>query len=690
MTVNLKLSQLLEDLTTGNRNPEDYNSILDREPFNREVQWFLNHLEEDDYTLEQKDTLRLIVEIALYIYDASGVDTGLSDSDYDKLMELYQKISADLHFTPTNTENKVYHTYPVLRGTLQKVYSLGKSDISNKVNKHRSTLDEWVKQKEEYLYQKTGEHYDLYHEQIYVFPKWDGVSCIFNFDADGNLLQALTRGDVKLNLAKDISQHFKDVKGRATGVPYGEKTEIMVRDEDLVEYNEKYDKSYKQTRSIASAIINSKNSDERDHLLVRKMLRTIRSGEEIESLCPEVFNDPYISCTLSEIDKIIDFANDHQNGFRCDGCVIYFTNHKLQALLGRKDDRNWFEVAYKFTEEYTYSVIQDVEFRMGNLGRLTPVAIIKPVDLKGNTISAISLGSMARFRALQLSKGDKVKVLYDIIPYLDIDTHCEISGRNPFGEPRYCPECGSLLHRDGDVVTCQNKDCPWVQKGKILNYLIKRNILGISFMTVATLYDLGFLKDISDLYKLKDHRTTLCELDGFGEISVDSMIRKIEDSRKVKDSDLIGSIGIELCSQKTAEKILDSYDLDEILMFAEEDDWEYFETVEGIGEKKAKKICKGLKRNSKLLKELYKELQIYHESRDDVSFTVCFTKVRDPELERFIVSRHGWVSENLTKSTSLLIVPNLEIHSSKMDKAMKYGIPIVTINEAKKYIVENF
>ncbi|HAU87200.1 MAG TPA: hypothetical protein DCW90_17455, partial [Lachnospiraceae bacterium] len=492
MDTNLKLQQALTRLETGDISVSKLEGFLSEPSISNDIKWFLKHIDDETIPIEQIDKLRMILDVAMYIYDVSGADTGISDSDYDKLSEFYQRISKDYHFTPRNpSSSKVPHSYPVLRGTLQKIYSLGKQDISNKVNSHRATLEEWVKQKENYIFSNTGKHVNLFDEFVYVFPKWDGCSCIFEFDEHGNLLRALTRGDVSLNLAQDITHHFKGIRGHDYGVPYGEKTEIMVRDTDLDDYNAKYGKDYKQTRSIASAIINSKDSDERDNLLVRKMLREIRKGEgDIERLCPEVFDDPYIKCQLRDIDKIIDFSIDHQNGFRCDGSVIYFIDQKIQSLLGRHDDRNWFEVAYKFTEEYTYSHVVDMHFQMGPMGRLTPVVEVEPVKLKGNIISRISLGSMARFRALQLSKGDKVKILYDIVPYLDIDKKCNISHEDSFPEPRYCPECGSILHRDGDVVSCQSKDCPWVQKGQIVNYLMKRNVVGISFMTVGTLYDL--------------------------------------------------------------------------------------------------------------------------------------------------------------------------------------------------------
>ena len=89
---------------------------------------------------------------------------------------------------------------------------------------------------------------------------------------------------------------------------------------------------------------------------------------------------------------------------RTDGVVITITDSTIQQILGRDNDINNFEVAYKFTEEYAYSEIVDIDFQMGLFGRLAPVAKIKPVKLKGNTISSVSLGSMAIYRKMNFSK----------------------------------------------------------------------------------------------------------------------------------------------------------------------------------------------------------------------------------------------------------------------------------------------
>lgn len=636
--------------------------------------------------------IHLLSELALAIYQESGLDTGLSDTEYDKFVEVYNTIVQNTSFTvPTAAiqSSKLSHRFPCLRGTLDKIYVLDRFDEYQKVNKHRNTLEHWIESTEKVLYLRTGKHFHLKDEEVYVFPKWDGVSCIFEFDEHGKLLHVLNRGDTTLNLAKDVKAHFSSVKGKDLGVPYGMKVEVMVKNSDLEEFNLKFKKDYKQTRAIASAIVNSMNpSEEKDSILQIKILREFKEGDDHDYLPVEVFDDPWIKCKLSETEKIRDFANQHRvtDDLRCDGIVLRFLSEELIQLLGREHDISKFEVAYKFTEEYAYTAIKGIDFRMGPLGRLTPVAVITPVKLKGNTISNVSLGSMARYRQLMLSAGDKVKILYDIIPYLDIDKHCVITNRNPIPEPRYCPECHSLLARDGDVVYCKNSKCNWVIKGQILNYLTKRNILGISFMTIDKLYDAGFISNVADLYHLKDYRKDLYKMDGLGKSSVDQMLEKIDGSIHTSDLEFLSSLGLEGCSVRTSEVILREYRLKDALTYALNDERKYFTILDGIGEKKAEKFCKSVKRNKKLIQKLSKELKLYHKPIPKGSFSVCFTKCRDEAMERYIESKGGSVGANVAKDTKLLIIPQTGVKSVKIEKAEKYSIPIVELSNAKKYI----
>lgn len=665
----------------------------------------------DDSTDDYLTVLRL-VSAAQTIYDNTDKDTGMSDFEYDILYEklvnlLTQKTFSDTMrvSAPMVVENAKtgFHRFKSLRGTLDKIYALGNEATANK---SRRTLDDFINTSERKILEKTGKNINLIDEDIYVFPKFDGLSCIFEFKKDGTLTRALTRGDTSLNEAQDVTHIFKNwVTGPFTDYhhDYGVKTEIMMSNLAFDEFNEKYHTNYKNSRSAVASILNSDTVDERVSFLQIMSLRTSYiddNGEEsLQTLTPQAFDVPYIKCKLSETGKIKKFAEEHhyvgRERLRCDGAVIYIINPEIQKILGRENEKQKFEVAYKFTEESTYSKIEDIEFRLGLYGSITPVAKIEPVTLKGNQITDISLGSMGRFKKLRLSKGDKVKVLYDIIPYLvydDDDSNCKRSKNSIIESPDYCPECSEKLKwsESGDSICCINPECPCRIKGKILVYLNKMNISGISYATINDFYDIGYLTSIEDIYKLKDHRKKLEKIPGYGKVSIQKILDEIDNHRECSYSRLLGAIGIKDISIKTFMKILRTYTFDEIIDLAINHNSDAFTIVNGVKDKTAEKIVKGINDNIDLISVLEDELILHPDARTSGRFNVVFTKIRDKDMEDYIESVGGIVSDNLTKKTDILVIPAKGVTSDKVTKAQKYDIPVIAIDEVKDYINKNY
>ncbi len=701
----IEITDMKDALTNQLVTYEEASNFLSQINIQLFIHQMLNRFDSGDVNLDKTDleSLTGIVEIAFYIYTYSDFQTHISDPDYDKLYELIVLNGKEEFITlPSISKNKetAYHSYPQLRGTLSKIHYLNQPN--KKENKSRKSLDSWIDKTENLYYKKTGKHIDLRSLDIYVFPKWDGVSAIFEFNKDGSLNRALTRGYTKFNTAEDISHHFNGLKrnlrtldgGPTKEIAYGLKTEIMVEESTVEEYNQHYSKDYKQSRSIASGIINSDVPDERNKYLVIMQLRYIEENSDIEELCPEVFDHPFIRTKLGNYDDIENFAQEHRyaDGLRCDGAVIYIIDKDVRRILGRDNDKNNFEVAYKFTEESAYSTVTDIEFQVGLLGRITPVVKFKPIKMKGNTISSASLSNIERMEELRLAKGDKVKILYDIIPYATIDVECEYerSGNNPIRPKEECPSCGEKLDRVGPFLLCTNMECDCRKKGLILNYLVKLRIMDISYAIVDALYDMGILRNIADLYKLELHEDEIVNTDGFGKVSFDNWIRQINDKRRVPDYLVLGALGISGIAEKNFELILNKYTLDELLDIIDDKDIDSLVSIKGIGEKKAKKIISGIKEVKPLIKFLRKELDIYHESLSDVKFTVCFTKVRDIELEKYIISLGGKVVNSVTKDTTYLVVPNLDTNSSKIKNANKYGTKIVVIDRLKSVLDKEY
>lgn len=682
----------------------------------------------DDYYIS---VLGYILRIANYIYTNSGDNTGLTDSEYDLLMSEYSDLTGEvLPVSETNDTDKVHHKYISLRGTLDKIYKLTDDDVVK--NKSQRTLKDWVNSTEKRIKELSDEDVDLWDQNVFVMPKFDGVSCIFECNKKGEVLRALTRGDTERNEAKDIAdivrKNFTPASKNHALVfnnfitkdcisPFGVKTELMMLNEDLDKASEIMNHQFKSTRSAVSSIINSLNPDPRLIDLIHPIqlrycyqVTDYTDGTAHESdqvLAPMVYDFPYINCKLKEVEKIHEFAFNNKNTyssnikgyFRCDGAVIILSDLHLRKILGRENDRNKWEVAFKYTEETAYSKVKDIHFTIGATGKVNVVLEFSPVKMKGNKISRASMGSLEIFNKYHLSKGDTVKIYYDIIPYVvydDKDPKCKRAKKYKALEvPTVCPDCGEPLTMVDNVLMCTNKNCPSRVKGKIITYLHRMDISYIGEIAVEDFFENKIVTSIEDLYKLRDHQKEILALPGYGLQKFTSMVNDIDAHNKCTISTLLGSIGIDgfgIARFKSLFESVDPHELIEKALTTNLDDFtDYMSGVKGLKEKMISKLYKGIKDNKDTIAFLINVLDVRYDEYKTYKYHVVFTKVRDHELADWINQHEGCVDDNFKKSsTNLVIVPNLYVKSNTVTKAINNGVPLVDIENAKEYITNHF
>lgn len=649
--------------------------------------------------------LKLLIYIlqTVYNYDPDG-GSPITDYTYDRLYELLEDYNEEMITTPLIGRDRIAsHTYKSLRGTLKKVYALDPDEKDG--TRGRRSLDDWISECERLYKSETGNTINLNNEEVYVFPKWDGVSVVFEFDENNKLKRALTRGNVETNEAIDVTFIFSTMQGdirdeSMSGRAYGLKTEAMVSEKDKASYNEKYGTNYHSARSIASSIINSGSKDGRENLLEVVRLRTSVIDEEgnemLQELAENVYERPYLRCQLSQRDAIRKFANKNRNirGLLTDGVVIYIIDENIRKVLGRKDNKNQYEIAYKYAEEIGYTKLEDVAFNVTTFGRIFPVAKLKKIQLKGNDVSSVSLGSIAIMRDMKLRRGDTVRIQYDISPALfmdDDDPKC-IRTKNPIIPcPTVCPECGDALqyNTNDTILTCINPVCPARMRGRILNYVNKVGIRNVGDSTVKSLMDAKLVKWIPDIYRLKDHIDEMIALQGFDTVSVNNIIAEIESHRSLSAVTLLSAVGIESLGKKTAEKLISKYTIDELMEFAENGKVSVLVAIPDIKDKLAKQILDGIWENEMLLKSLLGELtEVTYEVHEEAKFIVVFHNIRSRKLTMDIESMGGLVEDNLTKRTTFLIVPNgfSREESATLSRARRYNIPIVEIDDVPEYL----
>ena len=653
------------------------------------VEYFNANEDMDDMDLF---TCRKLVEILQFIYNNTDIVPPVSDSTYDKLYQIMLDSGLGDIVGSVNSQGKPVreHRYPDLRGTLNKVHFVFNVD---KEGDKRRSIEDWITSIENII----GKNINNTNEfEIRLQAKWDGCSAVFECDENGELEHVLMRGDTEKNLAVDILELFKDqinFSQFANGVDkFAVQTEVLMNQFDYENIIKDY-KDFKSPRSATSSILNEKILQ--PHLtkyLTVEPLRIQYVGKQPEIIPNEEYDIISNLFDLRDVRECIKQINEHAkiNGKSTDGVVLHLTNKTLQNKLGRDGSINRYEVAYKFPAESKKAKLLNIEFSYGLGGNITPVAKIEPVIMLGKTISSISIGSIDRFRSMDhLTTGSEIIVRYEIIPYMDLDHTCKI---NPNGKrfyvPTHCKHCGYELVED-PLLKCVNDDCPSRIIGNVVNYINKMRIENMNIETVSTLFDQGIITGIESLYKLKEHKSKIISLPGFGEKSYENMIDGINKRKLVFDYELLGSLGIQSIGVRMFKKILSVMDLETLLKLTQDQMLVVnLMGLPGFGEKTASRVQHGLLSKLKTIYFLLDEIQLKEKvAPGKLKGKVCFSQIRDPQFESQLINNGYEVVNSITKTTDYLIVPSLDVISSKITKAKKYGIKVLSLNEAKLNLI---
>ena len=633
-------------------------------------------------------TCRKLVEILQFIYNNTDIIPPVSDSTYDKLYQIMLDVGLGDIVGSVNSQGKPVreHRYPDLRGTLNKVHFVFNVD---KEGDKRRSIEDWITTIENILGRNINNTDEF---QLRLQAKWDGCSAVFECDEEGELEHVLMRGDTEKNQAVDIIELFKDqidFKQFANGKDkFAIQTEVLMNQSDyeriIVEY-----KDFKSPRSATSSILNEKVLQ--PHLtqyLTVEPLRIQYVGKQPEIIPNNEFDMISNLFDLRDVRECIRQINEHAKveGRTTDGVVLHLTNKRLQNSLGRDGAINRYEVAYKFPAESKKAILIDIEFSHGLGGNITPVAKIEPVIMLGKTISSISMGSVDRFRSMDhLTAGSEIIVRYEIIPYMDLDHTCKI---NEYGKrfyvPTHCKHCGQMLVED-PLLKCVNEECPSRIIGNVVNYINKMRIENVNIETVSTLFDQGIITNIESLYELEKHKAKIISLPGFGVKSYEKMIEGINKRRVVFDYELLGSLGIQSIGVRMFKKVLSIMDLDTMLRLAKDEMLAVnLMGLSGFGEKTATRVQRGILSKLSTIYYLLDRIQLKEKvAPGKLKGKVCFSQIRDPKFESELINNGYEVVDSLTKATDYLVVPSLDVTSSKITKARKYGITVMNLEQAK-------
>ena len=382
--------------------------------------------------------------------------------------------------------------------------------------------------------------------------------------------------------------------------------------------------------------------------------------------------------------------------YEIDGVVIKVNATSIQNELGFTAKAPRWAIAYKYPARQETTVVNDIRVNVGRTGTLTPVAFLEPVQVGGVTVSRSTLHNMDEIERLGLQIGDTVLIerAGEVIPHV-LKVVKEGKNRRPFHMPKNCPECGSAIHKaEGEVAyRCVNAACPAKRKESLLHFASRHamNIDGLGDKIVDQLVDKGLVKDVADLYTLKEDE--VAELERMAEKSARNLLEEIEGSKKNSLSRLIYALGIRFVGERTGQLLAEQFSSLEEIAAAKE---EQLEAVNEVGPKVAAAIVEFFSEpaNRQLVKKLHKvglrptaeKREVKSQKFAGKSFVFTGTLAnRSREEAGALVQEHGGkVSGSVSKNTDYVVVGTDP--GSKYDKAKELGVTILTEDEFEKLV----
>ena len=549
--------------------------------------------------------------------------------------------------------------------------------------------------------------------------KMDGlaVSLIYK---DGKFVSAATRGNGVIG--EDITHNVRTIK--KLPLTLHKKVDLEVRGEIYMnkkvfnELNEKRKQEnlnlFQNPRNAAAGSIRQLDSSitkerQLDIVLYHLPNTTLKKhSETIELLkeCGLPTNPNNKIC--KNIDEIMDYIHywtEHRPElpYEIDGIVIKVNDLAMQKRLGYTVKYPKWAVAYKFPAETVITRLDDIVCTVGRTGQITPNAVLEPIKVAGSTIRRATLHNYQYISDKDLRIGDYVYLhkAGDVIPeVVGPVKERRVNELEPYVMIDKCPICGTKLEESTSKIDlyCLNEHCPARKVNSLIHFISRgcMNIDGLGESIVEDFYNMGIIKDITDIYKLKDKKEELIELEGFGSKSVSNLLISIENSKNNSLENLLNGLGINGIGAKTAKILAKRYETMDNLMNASSEE---LEQIKDIGSTLSSNISNYFDnpKNRMLIHELkdiginmeYKGLKIIQDEaftnkKFVLTGTISFLS-RD-ELKKIIEDRGGEVSGSVSKKTDVVIAG--ENPGSKYDKAKSLNIPIWDEVSLRNYLGE--
>lgn len=538
--------------------------------------------------------------------------------------------------------------------------------------------------------------------------KIDGLSVALIYEK-GKLIRGVTRGDGITG--EDITHNVKTIKSIPLtlnqAIDIEVRGEIFMNKKTLLKLNEQRKKFnlplLQNVRNAAAGSIRQLDSKEAAKRELDNFIYYLPDPEKfgikthLESLKfmkSLGFKVNSANKLVSDIEGILKFITDitakrNDLPYEIDGVVIKVNDIAMQQKLGFTAKYPKWATAYKFPAEEALTKLKDIIFTVGRTGRVTPNAVLEPVIVMGSTIRRATLHNEEYVLSKHLMIGDTVAIRKagDVIPeVVEVKFERRTGKEIPFKMIEECPMCHSKLSKIANQVDyyCLNPDCPKRNIESIIHYVSRDglNIEGLGDEIVEELYNLGFVKNIIDLYSIKDKKKEIMEFDGYGEKSLNKIIDNIEASKQSSLERLLYGLGIKEIGTKTAKLLASHFGNIDFLMQAT---IEELESIRDIGTITARSVVEFFAKNKNLITEL-KKLGVnmvykgHNNGNNDLvtnkKFVITGTinGLSRKEIKEKLESFNASVSESVSKNTDVVIVGANP--GSKYQNALNLGITI--------------
>jgi len=407
------------------------------------------------------------------------------------------------------------------------------------------------------------------------------------------------------------------------------------------------------------------------------------------------------------IEEIIQFwkkweKDREKEDYWIDGVVVKVNKRKYQKQLGYTGKAPRWAIAFKWSGEQATTILKDVIFQVGRTGKITPVAVLKPVNVRGTVVSRATLHNADELKRLKIKIGDTVIVekAGDVIPHIiKVIPELRPQDAKEINFPANCPICGSVVIRPkGEVAHyCSNKKCGAKQRNHLYYFVSKKafDIQGLGPKIIDQLMDAGLVSQPADIFLLKEG--DLEPLERFAEKSAANLISAIKKAKEITVPRLLIACSIKYVGEETAYLLIEKLNLwvvksiSELIERFRSLTKENLEAIDGIGPKVAQSIINWFsnKKNIEFLKKLEEigiKLKIEKPTKKNQKlegksfvFTGELESISREKAQEKVRELGGKTPSSISKKTDFLVVGKNP--GSKYEKAKKWGIKIINEKE---------